>query len=466
MADVFGSGPQDSWVTHGGGNLGRPNVDSSPARVAASFRQQEELEKRLGEIEAELSSLALPEDVRVRLLQVIRETDPSIWPLLLTQTYLFAQISRESYPPLPSPALQPAHLQSSTPTGMLSPSAPKPSSENPLSLRTRSAAAEGGPFANTPPDSPASHTSPLNSPELTATPSPDSPGFNPQPVLPAGYSVPISEGDAQLSGTYIPPQSSKIADPGTIKKTGSGLSRHDSLTNWRDYVGKATSLLETEAARSESPQEREAKLGRLRLLKLAAGQRDEALLVGEDGDSLGDFWAKALFGLWLLTDAEVLNNREVRLAEAADRLEEAALALRDRCPLVVRNLSFVTDIQSYGVFTPFERYDFHPGQRVLLYAEVENLRSIPTPNGYHSKSRAHIEIIDREGKRVAERSFAATEEYCRNRRRDFFLGFEFDLPSDLSPGQYTLELKVTDLHSGKVGRSVVEFTILGSRGGK
>ncbi|MCS7237322.1 MAG: hypothetical protein NZ899_03525 [Thermoguttaceae bacterium] len=251
---------------------------------------------------------------------------------------------------------------------------------------------------------------------------------------------------------------SRIPPPPSSERQPESPGPH---SDWRDHLLEAVTALEKQVGEAQEPEDVEALAAKLRLLKLAAGLRDDALETPRGrSDPLADYWAKQVFALWLLTDARMVSNREARLREAAERLDEAVSALREQCPLIVRNLAFVTDVQSYGVFTPFERYEFVPGQRLLLYAEVENLQSLPTPKGYHSKSRAHIEITEYQGKCVGERSFAPTEEYCRNRRRDFFLGFEFDLPSDLTPGRYYLELKITDLHSGKVGRSTVEFTVI------
>jgi hypothetical protein len=52
---------------------------------------------------------------------------------------------------------------------------------------------------------------------------------------------------------------------------------------------------------------------------------------------------------------------------------------------------------------------------------------------------------------------------CRNRRRDFHIQFGLNLPENLSPGRYKLQLVVKDRQSDKIGNAKTAFEI---RGGK
>jgi len=213
----------------------------------------------------------------------------------------------------------------------------------------------------------------------------------------------------------------------------------------------------TNAGGSVSPHAVEA---RRRLLRLAFGLREEALEPIDDVSvDLQEFWRWELFGLACLLEKATGMPGDPRLAEAQTHLEEALQFLRTSCPLVVRNLAFVTDIQSYGVYTPFEKYEFEPGQRVLLYAEVQNFKSVSTPKGYYTASRSKFEIFNSEGQRVASHEFPTSEEYCRQYRRDFFLGYDFTLPRNLTAGKYLLRLVVEDGNSGRTGQSGIHFEI-------
>ena len=147
--------------------------------------------------------------------------------------------------------------------------------------------------------------------------------------------------------------------------------------------------------------------------------------------------------------------------EAIERKTPKKEKLDESAPLTVRHLAFCTEVQSYGCTKRFEKYEFQPNQEVLLYAEVENFASEPTSKGYHTSLKSSYQILDARGQRVAEHAFAATEEYCQNRRRDFFIGYHFCLPKGIAPGKYSLQLAIEDLTCRKVGQGSVEFEVKG-----
>jgi hypothetical protein len=195
------------------------------------------------------------------------------------------------------------------------------------------------------------------------------------------------------------------------------------------------------------------------MLYLLAGRRDDALKpIPSASPSIQDFWAKEIFGLAAWLDSERTEDPARRAAQAKAHLSEAIARLGEFAPLLVRNLALVTSIQSYGNYKKFPEYKFAPGQEVLLYAEVENFSSKPTPKGYETSLRFGYQIFDSRGQRVAEHEFTA-KEYCLNMRRDFFIGYDFHIPTRIYDGQHTLQLTVEDLQSQKIGQSSIEFTV-------
>ena len=141
------------------------------------------------------------------------------------------------------------------------------------------------------------------------------------------------------------------------------------------------------------------------------------------------------------------------------RLEDLVAQLRDEAPLEVRALAFCTAIHSYGIVDQFESYRFEAGQEVLLYCEVKSFQSEATDKGYRTAFRGSYDILDRQGRRLFRRKLDKCGEYCRNRRRDYFIAYRFRLPERIAPGKYTLQLTVRDLKSRKVGQSSVRFAI-------
>jgi len=199
---------------------------------------------------------------------------------------------------------------------------------------------------------------------------------------------------------------------------------------------------------------------RLRMLYVLAGRRDDALKpIPSAPPAMQEFWSKELYGLDMLLDSEKTPDSTRRAAESKQILCEAISRLGETAPLVVRNLSFCTAIQSYGCFTPFKKYEFTPDQETLLYAEIDNFAAESTSKGFHTQLRSSYQILDSAGQRVADHTFTTTEEYCQNTRRDFFIGYHLRMPKRINPGKYTLQMTIEDLKSQKVGQSTIEFTI-------
>lgn len=197
-----------------------------------------------------------------------------------------------------------------------------------------------------------------------------------------------------------------------------------------------------------------------RLLCLIAGRREQALEpIPGVPPAMQDFWVNQLYAMQLLLDPQQIPDRPQRAAEAKRLFQEATSKLAIAAPLVLKGLAFATEVQSFGSYRGFDKYEFSPGQELLLYAEVENFQSEPTPKGYHTKLRSRYQILNAAGVPVAEQEFPVTEEYCRRMRRDFFIAYPVQLPADLQPGRYTLKLSLEDLYRGQVCQSSVDFTI-------
>ena len=235
--------------------------------------------------------------------------------------------------------------------------------------------------------------------------------------------------------------------------------------DWRDQLKAAIEALKSSVNETPDSPEEISDHARLRLLCLAAQRRDEALRPIPTLDSdMTEFWSKEVFGLAALLDTEMISDPAHRLSEAKGHFEEAVNRLGESAPLVVRNLAFISKVVSYGVYTTFDSYEFTPGQRVGLYVEIENFTSKEGPQGFHTSLKSSYQILDNRGQRVAVEEFVPNQENCRNRRRDYFIFYEFSMPERIYSGEYTLQLTVTDVNSQKVGQSQVRFYIKDERG--
>jgi hypothetical protein len=229
---------------------------------------------------------------------------------------------------------------------------------------------------------------------------------------------------------------------------------------WEQLVNSAIKKLEAQKERRLDSDVREEDEARLRMLYLIANRRDDAVrAIGALEPEMQEFWSKQFFGLATLLNSDLIADRSNRLIESKRNFDEAIRRLGESSPLFVRNLVFITSVDSYGAYTPFDDYDFQPGEAVLLYAEVENFRCKETARGYHTALRSSYEIFDSSRQKVADHEFSTNEEYCKNARRDFFTVCEFRMPDKLEPGKYVLRLTVADLNGDKAGESSITFHI-------
>jgi len=298
-------------------------------------------------------------------------------------------------------------------------------------------------------------------PPITSVSSSTVPAQHTAPVAPEPPPADeVADLKEQLAEFLARSEKMQTPDAETARATSNTDSRSATDTTWNEHVDAAIEQLreELEIAVDGSGQiEDEA---RLRLLYLIANRRDAAVEAIESLDpEMQEFWSKEIFGLATLLSPELIADPSNRLVESKRNLNDALLRLGESAPLAVRNLAFVTEVQAYGSYTPFGENEFLPGQRVLLYGEVENFRSKQTAQGYHTALRSSYEIFDSRRQKIAEHEFNTNEETCRNPRRDFFTICEFTMPDRLYPGRYELRLTVADLNGDKSGQSSITFHV-------
>jgi hypothetical protein len=233
-----------------------------------------------------------------------------------------------------------------------------------------------------------------------------------------------------------------------------------SSENWRERLAATIAAMEAEtkqAPQSGTEQELQA---RLRLLYVVAQRRDDAARpIPSAPAATQEFWSREVYGLMTLLDAERLTDAPRRAAEAKQHLSEAKDRLGEMSPLVLRNLTFIQKVDSFGVFEPMDKCEFTPGQTTLLYAEVENFQSEESTRGFCTRFDGSYEIFDDRGNSKGQQTLKPTEDFCRNRRRDFFLAYFPHIPKTLTPGHYRLQLNITDAKSRKTASSSLDFTV-------
>lgn len=198
----------------------------------------------------------------------------------------------------------------------------------------------------------------------------------------------------------------------------------------------------------------------LRFLYLLARHPEQALTVIPALDPADqEYWQEMVWAITNSLDPDEQVSPRERAAQTIPRINNALRRLREQADLSIRNTAFCEEISYYGNYKRFPREEFVPGQPVLLYAEIENFRSEPSPTGeYRTLLRSLVEIYGPTGKLVWYKSFPATEDLCRNPRRDYFHNYQFSIP-DRPLGPHTLKLTVVDELSGKQATSTIKFML-------
>jgi len=234
----------------------------------------------------------------------------------------------------------------------------------------------------------------------------------------------------------------------------------DAGGTWQDRLNEAIAKLEP---LTREPPKDAADVSRhawLRMLYLTAGRRDDALKpIAGISAAEQDYWSEQLYALATTLDVERTPDAAQRSAEARRHLAKAENRLAETGLLAVRNLAFCSEVSSYGVYQKFAESTFKANQPLILYAEVDNFKSEETAKGFHTALRSSYQILDAQGRRVAENDLALTEEHCRNRRRDYFIRYFLSVPERIYEGKYTLQLTIVDTLSQKIGQASIDFTV-------
>ncbi len=212
---------------------------------------------------------------------------------------------------------------------------------------------------------------------------------------------------------------------------------------------------------SEDATERERRQIIARYLMVLAGDPESAV-VAMDGlnENEQQYLKNHLLGLWTLIDPAGHPSSGRRITEALPRYRRAIdhmAAATDS--LALASLEFCTEIEAYGQIKPFTGNRFNAGQQVIVYCEVENFSAAERESGYQTRLQGSYDIYDGSGTKVVSQLLPLDEQQSRNRLRDYFVAYQMNLPKQLSPGTYRLQLTIEDLVGKKYGQSNIPFEI-------
>lgn len=199
----------------------------------------------------------------------------------------------------------------------------------------------------------------------------------------------------------------------------------------------------------------------LRMLYLIARQQERALTaIPSIEPAHQEFWQQTFWAVANYFDSEHIPNGNDRASQTIQQLNAAVQRLQEKANLELRNVAFCHRISSYGTYEKFPRDEFSPGQDVLVYAEVVNFKSEPAADGqYRTLLRSTVEVLSPSGEVRKKIDFKATEDLCRNHRRDYFHSYQFTIPQSLPLGPHVLKLTVFDELNGKMATYSQNFVV-------
>jgi hypothetical protein len=234
-------------------------------------------------------------------------------------------------------------------------------------------------------------------------------------------------------------------------------------TDWRVLASETLAALqaESDSTTALSPDQKLAIEAKKRMLSLVLDDLDSAMT---PIDSLQpheqEFFQHEFQALHAATDPKgnpVLNRRWT-LALQSHRKAQMSLAAVSN--LEIQNATFCTEVDSFGILSKFPQYHFRKDQELLLYCELDNFVSTPVKDGFETQLQGSYEIVDSNGRRVADQLLPMDEHVCRNQRRDYFIAYRMYMPQDVKPGRYTLKLTIEDMKGHKFGQTNVDFQIV------
>jgi len=268
--------------------------------------------------------------------------------------------------------------------------------------------------------------------------------LNPQSVVPAGSS-PLNFGGPEGAPLAIAPFVSSLELERLITQTtveAAAVIPGDNEVSRQLYLRKHVQL---------------------RLLNLIAGQTDRALQPIPGIDSAEqEFWQQMIWGLADYFDTQGMPDSSERASQTIRQLRIAAARLQEKARLELHNVAFSHKISGFGNYQRFKRDEFTPGQQVLLYAEVADFKSEPTPDGqFRTLMKSTLEILEGgpTGRLVESLPLSPSEDRCRNQRRDYYHSYDFSIPQSCNAGPHTLRLRVEDQLGKKTAVTTLNFTV-------
>ncbi|MGE5195395.1 MAG: hypothetical protein ACM3U2_23120 [Deltaproteobacteria bacterium] len=128
--------------------------------------------------------------------------------------------------------------------------------------------------------------------------------------------------------------------------------------------------------------------------------------------------------------------------------------------LAIPRILVCREVRGFEDVVELDARQLRQGQPLLIYATLENFRSMATPKGYRTLTLSTLEIRKADGEVLQRQPLGTAVDLVEVPRRDFFLTHLITIPDDLPAGEYLFDLYIDDLlkHESAQARVAVRVT--------
>ena len=263
-----------------------------------------------------------------------------------------------------------------------------------------------------------------------------------------------------IASSSVLPSSSP---PALIPTPLSNAVLPSSPSTWRQSLTQAIEQLEKQVKETPARDDnlRISQEVTLRMLYVSQRRLEDAVRsIDKLSENEQEYFRHQMHALYEASNPEAMPVRSRHWSLVMNSQREATNHLAAASNLEVRSVAFCTEVERYGVITKFPKYQFQPDQELLLYCEIENVAANKVKGqGYESQLQGSYEIIDSQGRKVADQLLPMEPEICQNHRRDYFIVYKIFTPQQIAAGNYQLRLTVEDMKAHKFGQSQLDFQV-------
>lgn len=145
--------------------------------------------------------------------------------------------------------------------------------------------------------------------------------------------------------------------------------------------------------------------------------------------------------------------------QAPPTQQDVDTGLRQTSGLAIPRIAVCREVRSFDSVDELDRHQLRGGQPVLLYASLKGFQSMSTPSGYRTLTLSTLEIRNAARDVVSTHPLGTATDLTDAPRGNYYLTHQLRLPADLLPGDYLLELTVTDLIGKQTAKSQVAIHV-------